>query len=63
MKDFYKYLIVYIVLYASLIVSGFIVSELTELQAIDGTWAAIWCLGITLFLGIQDIIDEIKRLK
>lgn len=61
MKYFYKYLIIYVVCYVALLILSFIIGKIIEIPQMDTTWAAIWCLGCTLFAGIQDIINEIRE--
>lgn len=61
MRYFYKYLILCIVGYIGLLTLDFIYCGIQEIEEMDRTWALIWSVGLTLFLGIDDIINEINK--
>lgn len=60
---YWKYTIRWFLIYAIIVIIDGFLSKLFEVEAYSYTFSVVVALGITLCLGIEDIIKEIRKQK
>ena len=63
MRYYWKCVFAYIVLYVVIRIADIVYSNIMEVRESDKTMTAILAVALILFMGIEDIIKEIRKQK